>query len=136
MRFFESNNYTRTDISIQRTVPSKKIKLTTTQSLSNIPKNTPSSSATYPISFSVADLLLAERIARSREEVEALLVLKFSIYTYTYMYIYIYIYIYIYKEQSLKMDPRMFHIWQKNLQVEVFVMHSQYTPRIWRNAEW
>ena len=82
VRFLELNNYyTRTDISNQRTVSSKKIQLTTTQSLSNIPKNIPSSSATYPESLSVAGFLHAGRIARPKEEIETLLVLElFNMY--------------------------------------------------------
>ena len=95
VRFLESNNYTRTDISNQRLVPSKKIKLTTTRSLSSILKNTPSSSTTYPKSLFVADLLRGRRIVRSKEEIEALLVLEFFE---------------IYKKQWFKMDPRRFHI--------------------------
>ena len=51
VRFLESNNYTRANISNQCTVSSKKIKLTTAQPLSNIPKNTPSYSTTYPKSL-------------------------------------------------------------------------------------
>ena len=49
---------------------SKKIKLTNTQSLANIPNNTPWSSTTYPKSF---DLLRAGRMVRPTEEIEAVL---------------------------------------------------------------
>ena len=76
-------------------MPSKKIKLTTTLSLSNIPKNTPSSSKTYPKSLSVADLLSTGRIIRPKEVIEALLVLEFFD---------------IYKKQWFKMDPQRLHI--------------------------
>ena len=82
VRFLESNNYTRANISNQRTVPSKKIKLTATQLLSNIPKNTMSYLTTYPKSLSVVDLLLAGRIIRPKEEIEVLLVLNFLINIY------------------------------------------------------
>ena len=95
VRFLEPMNYTRMEISNQRTVPSKKIKLTTTQSLLRILKNTPPSSTTYPKSLSVADLLRAGRIVRPKEEIEALLVLEFFD---------------IYKKQWFKMDPQRFHI--------------------------
>ena len=77
VRFLEPMNYTGMEISNQHTVPSKKIKLTTTQSLLRIPKNTPPSSTTYPKSLSVADLLRAGRTVRPKEEIEALLVLEF-----------------------------------------------------------
>ena len=95
MRFLEPKNYTRTDILNQCTVPSKKIKLTTSQSLSRIPKNTPPSSAIYPKSLPVADFLFAGRIVRPNEEIEALLVLEFFD---------------IYKGQWFKLDPRRLHI--------------------------
>ena len=85
IRLLESNNYARTNIPNQRIVPSKKIKLTTTQPLSNIPKNTPSYSTTYPKSSSVVDLLHAGRIIRPKEEIEVLLVLNLLIYIYLYI---------------------------------------------------
>ena len=77
MRFLESNNNARTDISNQCPVPPKKIKLTTIQSLSNIPENTPPYSITYPKSLSVGDLLRAGRIVRPKKQIEALLALEF-----------------------------------------------------------
>ena len=43
--------------------------------LSNILKNTPSSSTTYPKSLCVADLLFAERLFRPKIEIETLLLL-------------------------------------------------------------
>lgn len=58
-------------------VSSKKVKLTTTHSLSNIPKNILSSSTIYSKSLSVGDLLHAGRILRSKVVTETSFILVF-----------------------------------------------------------